>query len=192
MSAARHDKETKAAAPSAPPEAAPVAAETKPAGDDPRWAEFKRAIADVQAGAKLELEQAITSMSATFDHFAQGMRRTIEELEARLATVAAKVAKQEASSEHRDGLARELAALQEAVRRISVALDRRDLLTPPATPAQVGEAMDKGLRLLVLQDFAQLNLVFKAGRIITAQSQSKAIIMDAVTSGRLKLSIMEG
>lgn len=176
--------EAPAPAVESPPAETTTEAKDEPAKADPIEA-FKAALHDALAEQAAAFEQKLVAIRARFgerlDDLGQSLNKLghgFDELEQRL------------REGPMLGMASEVANLSAAVKGIVTALDREDLLTPTATPAQIEAAFAKGCRLKVLCDYSSVGINVKAGRVLESQSSNARAIIDGVSSGRLRVSIL--
>lgn len=133
------------------------------------------------AGAKTEAEPATDTAPASESKAAARLERQV-------AKQAVTIAAQEEAIVALKAEIRQLRATQE---RIADALNRRDLLAPPATLEQVKSALtDPAAVLLVLKDFRIGSTVLRANQRLEGTSVDHGKILDGVTTGELRLAII--
>lgn len=181
----------KKAADKAAPEAADVAA-SEPAAQVETPAEAAPVtMADVDAAIAKAFAEATKRSAAQVEMLRSHMGQLRENFMSSLEQVAARVDSLSAGAATPASMAGELDAIRAILGRIGKALNRQDLLTPPASAEQVEAALKAGCTLQVLQPYKAMGIAFEAGRRLESTAFDHRSILDGVRSGRLLVSIVK-
>lgn len=147
-------------------------------------------MAYVDAAVAKAFAEATKRSAAQIDALREGMAQLRESFTAALDQVSARVDSLSAAPAMPASISRELDDIRAVLARIGGALKRQDLLTPPATAAQVEAALKVGCTLHVLQAYKAMGIAFEAGRRLESTAFDHRSILDGVRSGKLLVSIV--
>lgn len=146
-------------------------------------------MADMDAAVAKAFAEATKRSAAQVEMLRASMAQLREHLTAAIEQVSARV-DSAASAALPANIGRELDDIRAILGRIGGALKRQDLLTPPATAAQVEKALKAGCTLQVLQAYKAMGIAFEAGRRLESTAFDHRSILDGVRSGKLLVSIV--
>jgi len=147
-------------------------------------------MADVDAAIGKAFAEATKRSAAQVETLRAHMGQLREGFMASLEQVAARVDSLHAGAATPASMAGELDAIRAILGRIGKALNRQDLLTPPASAEQVEAVLKAGCTLQVLQPYKAMGIAFEAGRRLESTAFDHRSILDGVRSGRLLVSIV--
>ncbi len=176
----------------APPEAAqadaPETVSAPEAAQPPASAmvtmeDVEAAIERAKAAAMVEANEMVEALHERLGQFRGDFKHALEALSFRVDEVSR-------APSLPGNVSAELAEIRGVLGRIGTALNRQDLLTPPATAEQVRAALKVGCTLLVLQAYKAMGVAFEAGRKLESNAFEHRSIIDGVASGKLLVSIV--